>query len=560
MKNSEEPFAKEWSNKNSCEIDTVGKTSRDLWWWAGECGHSWQASMRSRKRKQGLCPYCNNKKCLPGFNDLATTHPAIVSEWDNSNSSSPYDFLAGSDEKILWVCNKEHKWLASIYKRAKQGTGCPVCSNQKVQAGYNDLNTLAPSLAQEWDKERNSVDASEVGVNSSEIFWWVCSNGHSWKTSPNSRFQAKSGCSECSRQARDASYISNNGSSFTDLSAGLVPQWDYNRNTIKPDDVSYGSEKKVWWVCPAEHSWSAMVRDISRGKGCPVCAKTSQASSGEKELLSYVKNITSYEVIASDRSALPSGRELDIYIPSMSIAVEYNGLYWHSKKDSTYHEDKWRECKDNGIVLFQVWEDDWRERKDIVKRMIAVKLNSSVLPKVGARQLIIDDSVNAEEASSFLMKNHIQGPASGSIRYGLRDGDGSLLALVVMKRLGSSVSLERFATSTIVQGGFSKLVRNVERDNPWVERIVTFSDNTVSDGSLYRSHGFREAETLKADYCYVVKGRREHKFNYRIKRFIRDDVLQYREGLTERQLAELNNLPRLWDAGKIKWIKEQVRT
>lgn len=105
-----------------------------------------------------------------------------------------------------------------------------------------------------------------------------------------------------------------------------------------------------------------------------------------------------------------------------------------------------------------------------------------------------------------------------------------------------------------VIGGFTKLLKHVEKTySP--ESVITFSDNCVSDGGLYEKNGFVAVKELAPDYKYVVRGERVHKFRYRLKRFKNDGSLVFEEGRSERELAELNGLARIWDAGKTKWEK-----
>ena len=121
--------------------------------------------------------------------------------------------------------------------------------------------------------------------------------------------------------------------------------------------------------------------------------------------------------------------------------------------------------------------------------------------------------------------------------------------------MGSSPTGPTFWSYSVnVPGGFTKLLTHVERTCV-SDEIITFSDNTVSDGKLYSQNGFTEVKNLPPDYSYIVNGQREHKFKYRLTKFKNDDTLTYEDGLTEKQLAELNNLPRIWDAGKTKWVK-----
>ncbi len=112
--------------------------------------------------------------------------------------------------------------------------------------------------------------------------------------------------------------------------------------------------------------------------------------------------------------------------------------------------------------------------------------------------------------------------------------------------------LRRFATSCIVPGGFTKSIKFFRQHHKG--DIESFSDHGVSDGKLYEMNGFENVGEIPPDYKYVVDGSRVHKFGYRIKRFREDPSLKYEEGLSEKALADLNNIPRIWDAGKTKWI------
>lgn len=116
----------------------------------------------------------------------------------------------------------------------------------------------------------------------------------------------------------------------------------------------------------------------------------------------------------------------------------------------------------------------------------------------------------------------------------------------------------RYATAARVPGGgFTKLLAHAE--NVYApSHFITFADHTISDGGLYENNGFIVDKELPPDYMYVVNKERKHKFGYRLKRFQNDPNLLWEEGLTERELAALNSLPRIWDAGKTRYIKPIV--
>ena len=93
-------------------------------------------------------------------------------------------------------------------------------------------------------------------------------------------------------------------------------------------------------------------------------------SYSEKELSDFVKSL-GVEIIENDRTII-SPKELDIYIPSKKLAIEFDGLYYHSELfvNKNYHLDKTNECNKKGIDLIHVYEDDWVEHKESVKSMI----------------------------------------------------------------------------------------------------------------------------------------------------------------------------------------------
>lgn len=423
----------------------------------------------------------------------------------------------------------------------------------------NDLETQRLDLISEWDYEKNDILPSEVSVkNTTQKIWWKCAKGHSWETSAAKRSGKKgTGCPYCANQKVKPE--------FNDLLTKfplVAQQWDYSKNEegVTPSDVAYGSGTRRWWKCDKGHSWIAPpYRRTAEGLGCPKCANL--ASRAEQEVADYVISLIGEDnVLTSNRSVL-GHKELDIYIPDKNIAIEFNGLYWHSEahgKDRHYHYDKWKMCKDNGVQLITIWEDEWRDKKEIVKSMLAHKLGVSQEERVFARQthvVVIDDKAMAKE---FLDEHHIQGSGFATYLLGLVDAQGELVAVSAWKKSGSVLYLERYATSCSVIGGMGKLLKAGKHlaRNQGVDTIVTFSDHQVSDGDLYATLGFTLDKELKPDYKYLVDCDRKHKFNYRKDRFQKDPELDYVDGLTERELAELNGLERIWDCGKTRWVMD----
>lgn len=278
-----------------------------------------------------------------------------------------------------------------------------------------------------------------------------------------------------------------------------------------------------------------------------------KTSPGEERLCGFVRSL-GVDVSAHDRT-VAAPQEVDIYVADHRLAIEYNGVYWHAEpyRGRTYHHDKWSACRKAGVRLIQVWSDDYALRPEVVHSMIRhqLQMNSE---RVMARNTVVSEETE-KVSNMFLDANHIQGGVAGSVYVGLRlKATDELVALALFKcGPGRRWELTRYATSVSVAGGFTKCLAYFTRSYPWTE-VRTFADLCVSNGGLYRAAGFVEDGLIPPDYRYVVDGVRKHKFGFRLDRFRSSPDLEYVEGLTERELAELNGLRRIWDAGKVRWV------
>lgn len=515
--------------------------------WSCELGHTWQATVYDRNRRGQNCPYCTGQRPVKGISDLPTRQPRLMSEWDPANKKDPSCYMEFSNAKVGWICRNEHRWQARISARSL-GAGCPYCSGNKLLFARS-LTGAQPSLSEQLlDPELGK----EIFANGGKKVKWHCSSGHEWEATPRDRSRG-SGCPYCSGSVLWPS--DQKGLAFSDplLAAEIHPTLNKD---VDLQQISRGSMCKLWWLCANAHQWQARVDSRAlAGAGCPECNIAYQKSKPEREIADHLQSL-GLKVEVGDRTLL-NGKELDIYVPAKKIAIEFNGVYWHSEKfgkNKSYHYEKYNTAKMKGVQLLQIWEDDWRRDAQMVLGTLERKLGVAKAARVGARKTEVVN-VSFFEAKAFLDKWHLQGHAAGRYYLGLKSGE-ELVAVLVLKQQGfKEFLITRYATSCIVQGGFGKLLKHVE-SNFDVERLITFSDNMISNGALYESNGFTAEKKLPPDYSYVSKGRRQHKFGYRLKRFKADPTLLYEEGLSERELAMLNQLPRIWDAGKILWAKK----
>lgn len=520
----------------------ISKGSSKKVFWRCELGHEWLTSISKRVSGRG-CPYCSGHKVLKGFNDLETKRPNLTLEWDDPSDPSSYTEYSG--KKVQWKCVYHHIWKAPIYSRVS-GNGCPYCSNKKAVPNFNDLATKRPDLILEWD---DPSDPSNYTEHSGKRVQWKCKLGHRWEATIHGRSKGF-GCPYCAGKSTIPG--------FNDLKTKnptLALEWD------DPSDITNYTESahiKVWWKCKNGHRWKAHIYNRTNGTGCPKCANSKPYSKKEKMLTDFIKSIMEplgHEVIEGDRTLL-GGKEVDIYIPDKNVAIEFNGVYWHTEEmgaDRHYHYNKWLGCKEKGVQLITIWEDEWDAKPDLVKSMLTHKLGAYTGPKVYARKTKVVE-LKYQQARDFLEVNHIQGEMRGSKYFALQSSDGEIVAVSVWSKRKTDLYLDRYATSVSVVGGMGKLLKYAISNVPDIEQVITFANHEVSDGSLYKQLGFTLEKELKPDYCYWYNGVRDHKFNFRLKRFKNDPELQYDPTLSEKNLAILNKIPRIWDSGKDRFI------
>lgn len=195
-------ICKEWdygkNTENGLRLETITKGSHAKAWWVCPKGHSYSAIIKQRVYGQN-CPYCSGKKVLVGYNDLLTTNPQLASEWNyEKNDLTPADVTEGSSKKIWWICKHGHEWESKVASR-KRGHGCPYCAGLLCISGENDLETLFPKVAQEWNYEKNGdLSPSDIKGGSNKRVWWKCRKcGNEWIATPNQRTGQRTGCPHC---------------------------------------------------------------------------------------------------------------------------------------------------------------------------------------------------------------------------------------------------------------------------------------------------------------------------------------------------------------------------
>jgi hypothetical protein len=230
----------------------------------------------------------------------------------------------------------------------------------------------------------------------------------------------------------------------------------------------------------------------------PICFFCHPKESRQQlEIFDIVKSVCP-DAILSDRSAI-APLELDIFVPSKNIAIEFNGLYWHSEifKDKLYHEKKMQACRQAGIKLLSIYEDEWRDKRDLIISMIEHRLCGSS-SKFDARKLKIV-SVDSKRRKDFFETNHLEGDALAQHAFGLETDKGELLACVSLrrafhKRWANWYELGRSSCKIgyNVRGWLGRLTAaayvRCQNDG---KRLMTYVDGRVGAGDAYIKAGWK---------------------------------------------------------------------
>lgn len=397
----------EWHNTKNQGLepkDFRSGSSKKVWWKCPEGDdHEWKATISSRTRGNG-CPICRGFKVV-NSNSLATLNPTLAKEWHPElNDLSPKEVTLGSRKMIWWRCteNPEHYWKASVLNRS-HGAGCAVCAGQQTIPSTS-LQATYPSIASEWHPTLNgNLTPSEIQPYSGRKVWWKCNKGedHEWESTVANRVNGN-GCSVCYGQT----VVQSNCLSTTHPK--IAKQWHKDLNTLTPEEVVAGSDKKIWWQCennPA-HIWKTSIGQRTRGNNCPYCELTPQS---RQELTITFELLTIFNDIDPQGFKLHLNgklRAIDIFIPSLNVCIEFDGSYWHKDKRSV-DKIKSELILEEGFKLIRI-------REEPLKRITSNDIISSTPfdGKVVTDNVLkkIDELFKIDEKTKLLIDEYLKQP------------------------------------------------------------------------------------------------------------------------------------------------------
>jgi hypothetical protein len=285
---------------------------------------------------------------------------------------------------------------------------------------------------------------------------------------------------------------------------------------------------------------------------CKKCSVQNTTSKLEMEVADFISQYVSCET--SNRTVL-SGKELDILIPEKKLAVEFDGLYWHSniKREKNYHLEKTERCEEQNIQLIHIFENEWLNKRPIVESILLAKLGI-FQKRLYARKCSVK-TVSQEAYREFVELNHLQGYVPAKMILGLFYED----ELVEICSFGKSrfkkdeMELLRHCSKLHYQivGGFSKLIKAWKKLNT-NEDLYTYCDRRYSNGKSYEASGWEHTSTTTPNYFYISKTGLESRIKYQ-KHKLSEILSVYDENLTEQENMLNNGYKWIYDCGNLKY-------
>lgn len=322
----------------------------------------------------------------------------------------------------------------------------------------------------------------------------------------------------------------------------------------------YGAKEYVTLGCEKGHTWKALPTNIVShlsGGACPICFPVN-VSEEENDFANFISTIYSGEITRNVRGMLPSNMEIDILLPSISVAFEYNGVYYHNEelRGQKSHKIKYEWLRDTyNIRLIQVWDVEWRDCKEIVKSRIKSILGAGF--SLGARHCTVKEIPFPRD---FLNSNHIQGAgAPTKYNYGMFLKD-ELVAVMTfgIPRFSKEADWELVRYCSLLDinivGGASKLLKHFCREHSG--SILSYSDCRWSSGGLYKALGFKYLSTSSPNYKYYKGSICYNRYDCQ-KHKLKDLFPQhYGDNKTEKEIMREAGFFRTFDAGNDVWIKK----
>jgi hypothetical protein len=485
------------------------------------------------------CPKCSKEVAARSIS--LTTEEFVQRARERHGELYTYDktVYVNSTTKVVVTC-VAHGDFEVIPSNHHLGAKCGKCEN-------NQIKTTEEFIADARKVHGDKYDYSGVAYSDNKTKVLIKCNtcDYVFNPRPSDHTLHESGCPNCAgtKKLTTEEFIEN-------AIAIHGARYDYSR-------VDYvNNRQKVEILCKVGTHGSFFQQPIDHvydRNGCPSCSHI--VSRAQLEVEEFVITL-GLEVVRNFK--LDSKTEIDIFIPSLQIGIEYNGLYWHSeeKRGNNYHSIKLQECTSKGIRLIQIFEDEWISKQNLLKSKLMTILGKTSARIFARKTKVVQ--VSWDQTKSFMEGTHIQGAGfSTNINVGLVYED-NIVAIMTFSKLrfekGTDTEFEliRFSSSVNVVGGFSKLLKYFLNTHT-VTKIVSYSDKRWSIGNVYEKNGFIWASQSNPGYFWCKRGVRYNRVMFQ-KHKLSTKLKVFDPNLSEAENCVANGYYKIFDCGMDKWV------
>lgn len=501
------------------------------------------------------CPKCGKEKQITSQRlskeEIIEKCKEVSPEYDYSKVQQI------EDDKITVICPKHGEWITRYHDLLK-GHKCPKCVAEDKR--FKEEEKLKSFL-----KEKYGDDISfpkDFNYVNSYIKVKVLYKGEEMTKSPKELKRVvllseqdkaeniiKRGLEKSKRRWKniedELSQIHNNKYKY------LKEELDF----IKSGNADRGFKMHI--ECPKHGIFEQTFIDHRCGSGCRKCGEENRpiinVSKAEKEIVDLIKSFYDGEIIVNDRKIL-SGKELDIYLPDLNLAIEYDGVYWHNCINNYF---KFEECNKQGIRLIQISDWEWENQNEKIKQYLKDTIAKNTV-KVFARNCVLKEIDNADY-KAFCEENHLQGYSAASVRIGLFY-ENNLFQIMSFSKPHFNKDCEwemirecsRLGYTII--GGKGKLLKYFER-NYKPKNLISYCEKNKFSGNSYLKLGFKLDKESKPGYNYY-KGKQKLARQTCQKHKLKKLLENFDENLTEWENMTRNHYLKLFDYGNYVFKKE----
>ena len=500
--------------------------------------------------EKGGCTKCSIIDRMIDFNEFNKECLKIYGE---KYEYIPFEGKKKYNEVITFKCPK-HGIVHERIRTFLKGKGCRYCLNLKNDEKIAIDKDIFLKKSDELYGDKFTINIEKY-KNRTQPIEMICKEcGHSFKRIPYVHLSSYKECPNCLKIKRIAEKTKSNEYFISQCKDKYGDEYSYDKTfyTKSSEKVTIKHNKCGRYFTIEANSF------LNGNHGCPY--HYLNHSKTEEEIAKYIHSLIPNEEIRTNDRVVLDGQELDIYIPSLNIAFEYDGIFWHSElfKDKTYHLEKTIACEHKNIRLIHIFEDEWLNKINIWKSLIKNLLKCEKNHIFARKCKIIE--VDYKTAKEFLGKNHLQGNCPSSIRYGL-EYEGELVSLMTFGKsrhfVGNGKSeyeLLRFANklNTVIVGGASKLFKHfINQNTP--QEIISYADRRWSQGNLYKVLGFNKYNESKPNYYYIINNERKNRFGFR--KTVLIEKYNCPDNISEREFCYQQKWYRIYDCGCLcyKW-------